>query len=130
VNSWPTAVILLAVLAQDTTLGPLLLWLDLVQPDDDATHEATARQALMAAELQTLEARVDDVMDGPIARDVRAEPRAHTPWAGVIPRGDPAFAELQAGFAIQLKAKKVSRRALLTLRREHVVPELILHRQE
>ena len=116
------AVIVVTVLVQGTTLGPLIRWLGIAEPlDGERGTEADIRAALAAEEMRVLEARADDPL---------AEARIMASWATAGTAGGAALAELQARLAIKLEATEARRTTLFALDRERHLPDTLLHALE
>jgi Na+/H+ antiporter len=113
-------VILVTVLIQGTTLGPLIKWLGVARPtaDDGVPPEARARTELERVALRLIEERGNDEIVGPIARDLIPEFRER---AGQAARshetGGAARAERIARLSLRLDAIEVERTRLLAMHR-------------
>lgn len=124
-------VIVLTVLGQGLTLGPLIRALGIAEKlDGHFGTEAEIRTQLAAEEIRVLEARADDPLDGAIARDVLTEARASASWSNAGQPGGAAFAEMQARLAIKLEAVAARRALLIGLDREKHLPDQVLHALE
>ncbi len=113
-------VILITVLAQGTTLGPMIRWLRVAQPADrdGLPPEARARVELERASLRLIEQRADDEIVGPIARDLVTEFRERTGNTVRLHQlGGAVRAERIARLSLRLEAIGASRVQLLAMHR-------------
>jgi len=113
-------VILVTVLIQGTTLGPLIQWLGVARPTagDGVPPEARARAELERAALRLIEERGDDEIVGPIARDLIPEFRERAGQAARSHQtGGAARAEQTARLSLRLDAIEVERTRLLAMHR-------------
>ncbi len=111
------AAILATLVLQGTTLEPLIRWLRAEEPPHEGgihPEEAEGRRLAAAAALASIEARLDDPLDGAIAADMVSEFRDR---AGHLHRTaqnrGAAAAERAARRAIRLSALEASRTALM-----------------
>ena len=126
-------VILATVLAQGTTLGPVIRWLRVARPPDrdGMPPEARARAEMERASLMLIEQRASDEMVGPIARDLVAEYRERTGHAVRSHElGGALRAERAARLSLRLEAVAASRAQLLWLHRVGDIHDDILHALE
>ena len=125
------AVIVVTVLVQGTTLGPLIRVLGVSRmADGTGDTDAEVRAALVQAELRVLEERAADPLDGAIARDVLNDVRSSLAWATAGATGGAVYAELQARLSIRLDALAARRAALFAVDRERHLPDSLLHALE
>jgi len=113
-------VILVTVLIQGTTLGPLIRWLGVARPaaSDGVPPEARARAELERAALRLIEERGNDEIVGPIARDLIPEFRERAGQAArTHETGGAARAEQTARLSLRLDAIAVERMRLIAMHR-------------
>lgn len=108
-------VILLTLVGQATTLGPLIRLLGLARPEAAGRDpHAEPRRRIAAAGLAALAAKADDPLEGAIARDLLPELALR---AGVGPRRGAAAIEATARLVLLLEARAAERAALIALHR-------------
>ncbi len=118
-------VILVTLVGQATTLGPLIrrLGVDLPGGTDDPHGETRARIADVA--VAHLRARASDPLDGAMAADLLPEFEARA--AAVAGAGGAAAAAAAARLAIYLETKRAQHNALIRLHREGRIADETLH---
>ncbi len=122
-------VILVTVLIQGTTLGPLIRWLGvaLAAASDGVPPEARARAEMERAALRLIEERGDDEIVGPIARDLIPEFRDRAGQAARSHQtGGAARAEQTARLSLRLDAIQVERARLLAMHRAGDIHDEVL----
>jgi CPA1 family monovalent cation:H+ antiporter len=108
-------VILLTLVGQATTLGPLIRVLGVARPGPAGLDpHAEARRRIAASGLAALSAKADDPIEGAIAREMLPELALR---AGTGPRRGAAAIELAARLVLTLEAREAERRALIALHR-------------
>jgi CPA1 family monovalent cation:H+ antiporter len=114
-------VILVTVLIQAPTLGPLIAALGLAPPRarDGMPPGARARAEVSTAALNWLEQQTADPLEGAIARDLVGEYRDRATWSRPPKEGDGGAraAERHARLTLRLRALEAARAHLLQLRR-------------
>lgn len=113
-------VILMTVLVQGTTLGPVIRWLGVARPEDrdGLPPEARARVEIERASLRLIEERATDEMVGPIARDLVAEYRERMGSSERLHQlGGALRSERIARLSLRLEAIGASRVQLLAMHR-------------
>lgn len=117
--------ILATLVLQGTTLTWLIRVLRVAQPRPEGgldPDEARARHVVARAQLAAIEARANDILDGPIAADLLGEYRDRAEHLGrTALGGGAAAAEREARRRIRLHALDVARAALMTHRREEAL---------
>jgi Na+/H+ antiporter len=109
------AVILVTLVGQAVTLGPLIRLLGVTQPEAGRSDpHGVHRTRIAAAGLAALRAKADDPLEGAIARDLLPEFALR---AGVTPRQGAAVIEAQAQLVLRLQAREAERAELLALHR-------------
>jgi CPA1 family monovalent cation:H+ antiporter len=119
--------ILATLVLQGTTLEWVIRRLGVEQPrvDGMTTMEAELRSLVSAATLAEIEGRLDDVLEGAVARDLLGEYREKARiFRGVADGG--AQAELQARLQIRLAALRAGRAALLDRHQQGEVRDELL----
>lgn len=120
------AVILVTVLVQGTTLGPLITALGLsAEPvREGMPPEAVARAAAEQAALEAIEQRAQDPLDGAMAQDLLPEFRDRAGWSARgngAPPGAASMAAIQAErvarLSLRLEANGAARRRVIGLNR-------------
>lgn len=107
-------VILITLVGQAPTLGPLIRWLGIVPEAGAGDPFAAHRQRIAAAGLAALAAKADDPLEGAIARDLLPELSLR---AGTAPRRGAHAIEATARLVLLLEARAAERKALLALHR-------------
>lgn len=127
------AVILVTVLVQGTTLGPLirLLGLDRPRAGTQQPPAAEARAAVETEMLRLIEERAADPLVGAIAQDLLQEYRDRAGWASRAYGGTAAvLAERSARLRLRLDAIAAGRLRLLQLHRSAAIHDEALHQLE
>lgn len=108
-------VILLTLVGQATTLGPLIRLLGVARPDAAGRDpHAEPRRRIAEAGLAALAAKADDPLEGAIAREMMPEFALR---AGTGPRQGAAAIEMSARLVLMLEARAAERAALIALHR-------------
>jgi CPA1 family monovalent cation:H+ antiporter len=107
-------VILITLVGQAPTLGPLIRWLGIVREGGGGDRYAEHRQRMAAAGLAALTAKADDPLEGAIARDLLPELALR---AGTAPRRGAQAIEATARLLLLLEARVAERQELLALHR-------------
>jgi len=120
----------LSLVLQGTTLECLVRRLGLVRPshpDEVPAEEAEARHAAAQAMLEAMEHRAQDVLYGPMARDMLAEFRERAGYRHRVTKGGgPARAERAARRALRLEALDAARVVILARHAAGNLPEEVL----
>ncbi len=122
-------VILVTVLVQGTTLGPVIRQLGVARPvdPDGLPPEARARVEIERASLRLIEQRATDEIVGPIARDLVTEYRERTGnTARLHQLGGAVRAERLARLSLRLEAVGASRSQLLGMHRSGDIHDDVL----
>lgn len=122
--------IMATLVLQGTTLEWLVRRLGLVRPshpDEVPAEEAEARHAAAQAMLEAMEHRAQDVLYGPMARDMLAEFRERAGYRHRVTKGGgPARAERAARRALRLEALDAARVVILARHAAGNLPEEVL----
>lgn len=120
--------ILLTLLGQATTLGPLIRLLGLTRADTTGRDpHAEPRRRIAEAGLAAITARTEDPLQGAIAREMLPEFALR---AGAGPRRGAAAIEMSARFVLMLEARAAERAALIMLHRAGEIDDEALHTLE
>jgi CPA1 family monovalent cation:H+ antiporter len=126
-------IILVTVLVQGTTLGPVIRALGVARPPDPEglPPEARARAEMERAALMLIEQRATDEIIGPIARELVAEFRERAGFARRShERGAAARAERAARLSLRIEALGAARSRLLALHRSGDIHDDVLQALE
>lgn len=122
-------VILITLVGQATTLGPLIRRLGVTLPGADSDPHAATRALIADVALAHLRGRASDPLDGAMAQDLLPEFEARA--AAVRGSGGAAAAAATARLSLYLETKRMQHRALLKLHREgRIEDETLRHLQE
>jgi CPA1 family monovalent cation:H+ antiporter len=122
-------VILVTLVGQATTLGPLIRRLGVELPGGADDPHAATRARIAAVAVAHLRDRASDPLDGAMAGDLLPEFEARA--AAVSGSGGAAAAAATARLAIYLETKRAQHHALIRLHREgHIGDETLHHLQD
>lgn len=118
-------VILVTLVGQATTLGPLIRALGVALPSDAADPHADTRARIADVAVEHLRARATDPLDGAMAAELL--PEFETRASAVRGLGGAAGAAAAARLSFYLETKRVQHRALIRLHREGRISDETLH---
>lgn len=121
--------ILVTVLVQGTTLGPLITALRIAMPDseDPQAMEVQARAKMAQARLALIEERSQDPLEGALAQDLLTEYRDRAREIAISPtRSAAARAERVGRLTLRLDALEAARESALRQHREGALHDKVL----